>query len=139
MLVIMAGYPSSDVEEAFTMIQRADRDLRGFPGMAESLPNQYFDFVSKLLNVDAAGRAKCEDILSHPFMDAFVANDQSASLGLPSPHQHDAEHDLSLRVQDEVRRRGERSDDALRTTLRCCVGHEYSAKNIVLRDLALTS
>ena len=101
MIVTMAGYPSFEVEKAFTIMQTPDRDLRGFPMMAENLPDDYFNFVSKLLNVDPARRAKCKDMMSDPFITTVLED----SPGRRSPHPNKRSKTLSQLSQssDEVR------------------------------------
>ncbi|GMH75829.1 hypothetical protein TrST_g10 [Triparma strigata] len=68
MAVIMAGYPATDVQEAFDLMQEIQgRDLRNFPGMPSNLPEAYFDFLDRLLNVNANRRESTASLMKHDF------------------------------------------------------------------------
>jgi len=69
MAVIMAGYPATEVQDAFDLMQELQgRDLRNFPAMPANLPEPYFDFLDRLLNVNANKRESTAVMMNHEFM-----------------------------------------------------------------------
>lgn len=66
--VLVAGYPSEELQKAFNILQKSKRDLRQLPGHVASLPDSYIDFLDCALKYFAADRPAAKELLSHEFL-----------------------------------------------------------------------
>lgn len=67
--VLVAGYPSEELQKTFNLLQKSQRDFRKLPGHDASLPDSYFAFLDSALKYFPAERPSSKELLSHDFLN----------------------------------------------------------------------
>lgn len=66
--VLVASYPANDLQKAFNLLQKSQRDLRTLPGNdVDTMPDAYFDFLQKALTYWPEKRPSARNLLLQPF------------------------------------------------------------------------
>eukprot|EP00584_Thalassiosira_punctigera_P001753 CAMPEP_0172540402 /NCGR_PEP_ID=MMETSP1067-20121228/11429_1 /TAXON_ID=265564 ORGANISM="Thalassiosira punctigera, Strain Tpunct2005C2" /NCGR_SAMPLE_ID=MMETSP1067 /ASSEMBLY_ACC=CAM_ASM_000444 /LENGTH=478 /DNA_ID=CAMNT_0013326261 /DNA_START=113 /DNA_END=1549 /DNA_ORIENTATION=+ len=65
--VLVAGYPAAQLQAAFNILHKANRNLKTLPGMPEDMPQTYYDMLDKMLVYRYKGRKSAGDMLDDEF------------------------------------------------------------------------
>lgn len=72
--VLVASYPANDLQKAFNLLQKSQRNLRNLPGNdGDTMNDAYFDFLQKALTYWPEKRLSAHNLLLHPFL--WLEND----------------------------------------------------------------
>ena len=74
--VLVAGYPADELQKAFNILQKKNRDLRTLPGMPEDMPDSFIDMLDKLLTYRHKTRPSAGEMLSHEFVQFHKSLDK---------------------------------------------------------------
>lgn len=84
--VLVAGYPATQLQHAFNILQKPNRDLRTLPGMPENIPDSFINLLDQLLCYRYKQRPSAGKLLNHEFvkfyqrkLKAGIAIDESAN------------------------------------------------------------
>lgn len=66
--VLVAGYPAAQLQAAFNLLQKANRNLKTLPGMPEGMSDSYFEMLDKMLVYSSEGRKSASDMLDDDFV-----------------------------------------------------------------------
>mmetsp|Transcript_337 Transcript_337/g.657 ORF Transcript_337/g.657 Transcript_337/m.657 type:complete len:474 (-) Transcript_337:470-1891(-) len=66
--VLVAGYPAQNLQAAFNLLQKADRDLKTLPGMPEDMPETYYEMLDKMLAYRWKRRKRASEMLEDEFV-----------------------------------------------------------------------
>mmetsp|Transcript_31003 Transcript_31003/g.35323 ORF Transcript_31003/g.35323 Transcript_31003/m.35323 type:complete len:513 (-) Transcript_31003:144-1682(-) len=78
--VLVAGYPATNLQKAFDMLQISKRDLRNLPGMPEDIPDSFIDLLDKLLVYNYRHRPSAGDLLDHDFVQFHKKQSKTTTL-----------------------------------------------------------
>jgi len=76
--VLVAGYPAANLQAAFNLLQKANRDLKTLPGMPEDMPDTYYDMLNKMLTYRWKGRKSAGELLDDEFVTFHKALEDKA-------------------------------------------------------------
>lgn len=82
--VLVAGYPADQLQKAFNLLQKANRDLKTLPGMPEGMPGSYFDMLNKMLTYQQKKRKSAAEILDDDDLVLFHAQTAGKAKQRPS-------------------------------------------------------
>mmetsp|Transcript_14439 Transcript_14439/g.21282 ORF Transcript_14439/g.21282 Transcript_14439/m.21282 type:complete len:577 (-) Transcript_14439:76-1806(-) len=66
--VLVAGYPATQLQHAFNILQKPTRDLRTLPGMPKDIPDSFIDLLDQLLCYRYKNRPSAGKMLNHEFV-----------------------------------------------------------------------
>mmetsp|Transcript_4014 Transcript_4014/g.7669 ORF Transcript_4014/g.7669 Transcript_4014/m.7669 type:complete len:474 (+) Transcript_4014:208-1629(+) len=66
--VLVAGYPAQNLQAAFNLLHKADRDLKTLPGMPEDMPDTYYEMLDKMLTYRWKSRKTAGEMLEDEFV-----------------------------------------------------------------------
>mmetsp|Transcript_50578 Transcript_50578/g.107744 ORF Transcript_50578/g.107744 Transcript_50578/m.107744 type:complete len:482 (+) Transcript_50578:129-1574(+) len=66
--VLVAGYPAQNLQEAFNLLHKANRDLKTLPGMPKDMPETYYEMMNKMLTYRYKGRTSAGELLNNEFV-----------------------------------------------------------------------
>lgn len=66
--VLVAGYPATQLQHAFNILQKPTRDLRTLPGMPKDIPDSFIDLLDQLLCYRYRNRPTAGKMLNHEFV-----------------------------------------------------------------------
>lgn len=74
--VLVAGYPAEQLQKAFNILQKSDRDLRELPDMPkDELPDAFFDMLHQMLTYKHKARLSAPEILPSEFIQSYSVQD----------------------------------------------------------------
>ena len=66
--VLVSGYPAENLQAAFNLLHKANRDLKMLPGMPEDMPDMFFKMLDKMLNYFWKKRKSAKELLDDEFV-----------------------------------------------------------------------
>jgi len=76
--VLVAGYPAQQLQKAFNLLQKSDRDLRDLPDMPkDELPDSFFDMLHQILTYKQKVRPPASKILPSEFIKLHSAGEDT--------------------------------------------------------------
>jgi len=70
--VLVAGYPSEDLQKSFNLLQKSKRDLRNLPNMPPNMPDSYFEMLDELLKYRRTKRKSAGAVLGSEFVKFHI-------------------------------------------------------------------
>jgi len=76
--VLVAGYPATDLQKAFDMLQSSKRNLRNLPDMPKDIPDSFIDLLDKLLVYKHKHRPSTGELLNHDFVQFHLKQSKTS-------------------------------------------------------------
>jgi serine/threonine protein kinase len=66
--VLVAGYPAANLQKAFNILQKSQRDLRTLPNLPDNMPDSFYELLDALLTYRHKKRPAAAELLSYEFV-----------------------------------------------------------------------
>jgi serine/threonine protein kinase len=66
--VLVAGYPAANLQKAFNILQKNQRDLRTLPNVPDNMPDSFYELLDATLTYRHKKRPAAADLLSYEFV-----------------------------------------------------------------------